>query len=37
MLQQRSGGVADAFGEGATALSGDFDEAGIVGDLVKKR
>jgi hypothetical protein len=26
--------VADAFGEGAAALAGDFDEAGVAGDLV---
>jgi hypothetical protein len=30
-------GVADAFGEGAAALAGDFDEAGVAGDLVEER
>src|SRR5437879_11015396 len=28
--------VADALGQGACALAGDFDEAGIVGDLLKR-
>ena len=29
--------MSDAFGQGATALAGDFDEAGIAGDLVEER
>ena len=29
--------MTDAFGQGAAALAGDFDEPGIAGDLVKER
>jgi len=29
--------MTDALGQGAAALAGDFDEAGIAGDLVKER
>jgi hypothetical protein len=28
--------MPDAFGQGTAALAGDFDEAGIAGDLVEK-
>ena len=28
--------VPDAFGEGAAALAGDFDQARVVGDLVEE-
>ena len=30
-------GMANPLGQGAAALAGDFDEAGIAGDLVEKR